>query len=73
MVGIDEIPALVSERSHGCIGFTARLHRLGADDLMLTVGLVPNRVEMHAEALLCLNEGLQLIDSLVRKAVSNSE
>jgi len=42
-------------------------------DLVLTVGLVPDRDEAYAEFLLGLEKGLELCDTLMGEAVADSE
>ena len=73
MVGIHEVLALVVQGLHGCIGFAAGLYGLRTHYLMFTVGLVPYRHEVHAEALFRLYQGLKLVDSLVGKTVAHAE
>ena len=49
------------------------LHRLGANYLMLTVRFVPYWHESHPESFLRLNEGLELVDSLMSETVAHPE
>ena len=72
VVCIHEVLPLVVQGLHGCIGFAAGLDGLGAHYLMLTVALVPHGHEVHAEALLGLYEGLELVDAFVCETVADA-
>ena len=73
MVCIHEVLPLVVQGLHGCIGFAAGLDGLGAHYLVLTVALVPHGNEVHAKALLGLDEGLELVDAFVCETVAYAE
>ena len=72
VVGIQQILARPAEFGHGLVGGVAGGLRLGADDVVLAVRLVPDRCDVDAEVL-GGDEGLELCVRAVGEAVTDSE
>ena len=72
MVGIEEVRGGPAEGLHGGVGRGAGAGRLGADDVVLAVGLVPDRHDLDAE-LLGREAGGELGFGFVGEAVAHAE
>ena len=72
VVGVEEIRSGPAERLHGGVGRGAGARRLGADDVVLAVGLVPDRHDLDAE-LLGREAGGELGFGFVGEAVAHAE
>ena len=72
VVGVEEVRSGPAERLHGGVGRGAGARRLGADDVVLAVGLVPDRHDLDAE-LLGRKAGGELGFGFVGEAVAHAE
>ncbi len=72
VIGIDTVIGLPAERLHGVIRLLAQAVRLGADNLVLAVGLVPDGRNIDP-CVPGVHDCLQLGDSLVKKAITHAK
>ena len=72
VVGVEEVRGGPAEGLHGGVGRGAGAGRLGADDVVLAVGLVPDRHDLDAE-LLGREAGGELGFGFVGEAVAHAE
>ena len=72
MVGIHVVLPLPAEIAHGLLGGAPHARRLGADDRMLAVGLVPHRHDVDA-LFRRQHAGAQLRRGLVRETVAHAD
>ena len=72
VVGIEEVRSGPAEGLHGGVGRGAGARRLGSDDVVLAVGLVPDRHDLDAE-LLGRKAGGELGFGFVGEAVAHAE
>ena len=72
VVGVEEVGGGPAEALHGGVGRSAGAGRLGADDIVLAVGLVPDRDDLDAE-LLGGDAGGELGFGFVGEAIAHAE
>ena len=72
MIGIDEVGSLPTKRGNGLVGLLTQCGGLGADQIVLTVGLIPDG--RHFDTLCCcFLKRSELSLSLVTETIADTE
>ena len=72
VIGVEEVFTFPAEIGNGLVGGVASGLRLGANDVVLAVGLVPGRADVDAE-FLGGDEGLELRVGAVGETIADTE
>ena len=71
VIGVEEVGLRPSQFLHGCVRRCARLHRLGSDDRVLSVGFIPHRHNFNTgigSQYTCGKLGLRLVSETIANA-----